>query len=41
VREGKAEEVVSWVLDEQEQPQREPMQMLEDICIPPLPALAS
>jgi proteasome lid subunit RPN8/RPN11 len=41
VRDGKAEEVVSWVLDEQEQPQREPMQMLEDIWIPPLPALAS
>ncbi|MFS8854836.1 M67 family metallopeptidase [Synechococcus sp. H55.7] len=40
VREGKAEEVVSWVLDEQEQPQREPMQILEDAALAALPVLA-
>lgn len=40
VREGKAEEVVSWVLDEQEQPQREPMQIWENKSLPSLVARA-
>ncbi len=39
VRDGIAEEVASWILDEQEQPQREPIEVSETIGLPSLSAL--